>query len=59
MIIKMSNYNLSPELLQYYWLYSLGYKLQPYDLFITGSLYLLIAFTYFTQHPTCLLPCNH
>ena len=36
--------------LQYYWLYSLCFTFYPYDLFITGNLYLFISLTYFS-HP--------
>ena len=39
------------KLLQYYWLYSLCCTLHPLTYFITGSLYILISFTYFTHPP--------
>ena len=40
------------KLLQYYWLYSLCCILHPFDIyFMTGSLYLLISFTYLSVPP--------
>ena len=46
-------------LLQYYWLYSLSYISCPWDIyFITGKLYLLIPFIYFTQ-PSTPLPSDN
>ena len=46
------------NLLQYYWLYSIFCIVHPHDLFLTGSLCLLIPFTYFDHPPTLLLSGN-
>lgn len=47
------------KIIQYYWLYSLCYKLHSHDLFIFRSLYFVVLFIYFAQPPTSLTSVDY